>query len=256
MRVVGLWCYPVKSMAAGGLDRLELGATGAKGDRAYGVLDRASGTIISAKREGRLLYAASRRDPSGAVVVTLPDGREHRPGAELDGEISAWLGRDVSVVAASSHGIGTFECPEDIDDEAASIIAWDGPEGSFVDSSPLHLLTTASLRAVARERPDLDWTLARFRPNVLIDAEGDESIEDGWLGATLHLGGADVRVEGPCGRCVMTTRPQPAGVERSLDILRHLNAARSGSLGVLASVVRPGPVAVGDSVELVEGALG
>ena len=33
-----------------------------------------------------------------------------------------------------------------------------------MDSSPIHLLTTASLRAVRAQRPDLDWQTRRFRP--------------------------------------------------------------------------------------------
>ncbi|MEO7398032.1 MAG: sulfurase, partial [Ilumatobacteraceae bacterium] len=47
-------------------------------------------------------------------------------------------------------------------------------------------------------------------------------------------------------RCVMTTRQQPGGVERDLDVLRTINRERDGFLAVGALVVQPGVVHVGD----------
>ena len=52
----------------------------------------------------------------------------------------------------------------------------------------------------------------------------------------------------PIDRCVMTTRPQPGGIERDLDVLRTINAERQSWLGVGALVVEAGTLAVGDEV--------
>jgi len=38
-----------------------------------------------------------------------------------------------------------------------------GPDYSFVDSSQVHVLTTSSVHMLEGERPDLDWSLQRFR---------------------------------------------------------------------------------------------
>lgn len=47
--VVGLWCYPVKSMQGVELTAATLNERGLLGDRAYAVLDNDTGHIASAK---------------------------------------------------------------------------------------------------------------------------------------------------------------------------------------------------------------
>jgi uncharacterized protein YcbX len=103
---------------------------------------------------------------------------------------------------------------------------------------------------VSAERPELRWDVLRFRPNVLIEADGTECIEAAWVGRRVALGQVELDVRGPCGRGVMTTRPQPGGLPRELDIVRHLTAAHSANLGVLAQVTRGGRIDVGQSVTL------
>ena len=46
----------------------------------------------------------------------------------------------------------------------------------------------------------------------------------------------------------MTTRPQPGGIERDLDVLRTINRERDGYLAVGSVVIRAGRMAVGDAV--------
>ena len=46
-------------------------------------------------------------------------------------------------------------------------------------------------------------------------------------------------------RCVMTTRPQPGGIERDLDVLRSIHRTRDGCLAIGALVATPGPRAGG-----------
>ena len=50
----------------------------------------------------------------------------------------------------------------------------------------------------------------------------------------------------------MTTRPQPDGIERDLDVLRAINAAGL-HLGVGGLVTRTGRVRVGDRLEVSAG---
>jgi uncharacterized protein YcbX len=51
-------------------------------------------------------------------------------------------------------------------------------------------------------------------------------------------------------RCVVTTREQPGGIIRQLDVLRHINRAYEGSFGVRAMVASHGRVSVGETVEV------
>jgi uncharacterized protein YcbX len=248
MKVAALWRYPVKSMQGESRDTVSISERGIEGDRHFGVLDVGSGTILSAKKEGRLLEA--RALLAGVeLTIRLPTGETAMgTGPSVDAALSAWLNRPVHLIEARPDGRGTYQMPADFEDDASEPVEWQGPRGSFADTSPVHLLTTASLRAMAAERPDLQWAVARFRPNILIESDGDDCLEQGWLGRRLTVGEVELDVGRPCSRCVMTTRVQPGGIERQLDILRHVNAAHGANLGVLARVTRGGTVAAGQPV--------
>ena len=92
----------------------------------------------------------------------------------------------------------------------------------------------------------------RFRMLFEIDGVGAHE-EDEWIGSTVQLGDAVVAVVGDVGRCAITKRDPDTGVT-DLDTLRGLaQYRREGKteplpLGVYASVVVPGAVAVGDPV--------
>jgi uncharacterized protein YcbX len=127
------------------------------------------------------------------------------------------------------------------------------PPGRFVDVESILIVTNTSLRAGAALYPDGDWDVRRFRPNLFIDVEDDDAdgfAEDRWQGKTLRVGNVEVRVNNPCFRCTMVTRPQP-GLERDLDIYRTLARHHNGNFGMWASVQTPGAISVDDPVELI-----
>jgi hypothetical protein len=249
VELVGLWRYPVKSMQGEALDDVRLGPFGVAGDRRWGVQVPESGRILSAKREGLLLTA--RATTTDSVRIALPTGETlDGLGPTSDAALSAWLERPVHLIEASHEDVPTFESQVDDTDDASASTTWRGRPGSFVDSSAVHLLTTASLRALAGQRPDLDWNLARFRPNLVIEAAGDERVEDAWVGRRCRVGDAQLEIIKPCERCVMVTRFQPGGRHRQLEVLTHLSQVAESMLGVLARVVHPGSIAVGASVSL------
>jgi uncharacterized protein YcbX len=121
------------------------------------------------------------------------------------------------------------------------------PPGAFHDLSPLHLMTTASLRDLSADATPYD--VRRFRPNVLVDV-GDadrEFPESAWVGGDLSVGSARLHVSIPTIRCVVPTRPQP-DVELDKGITRQLADRTNRFLGVYADVSAPGVVRVGDGV--------
>ncbi|HEV2369635.1 MAG TPA: MOSC N-terminal beta barrel domain-containing protein [Acidimicrobiales bacterium] len=250
VKVGAVWRYPVKSMRGEQLREAAVGPRGLAGDRHYGVLDVASGTILSAKREGRLLQAQSVLAGS-ELTVRLPTGETLLGlGANVDRALSDWLGRPVHLVEAAEHGRATYENIYDFEDDASEPTSWEGPPGSFVDSSPVHLLTTSSLGVGASGRPDLQWDVRRFRPNIVVDSAEDEMVELAWSGRRVRIGEVLLDIWKGCARCVMTTRSQPGGIERQLDVLRHINAEHAALLGVLAGVSEGGRLAVGQGVSL------
>ncbi len=225
------------------LSELRCDVNGVAGDRSFGVLDVESGTILSAKREGRLL-AASAFLQSGVLGVRLPDGAEFRQGSLLDGALSEWLQRTVRLVPAATHGVGTFQSPEDFERDDSTLVSWEGLAGSFVDESAVHLVTTGDLARLGEERPDLQWDVRRFRPNIVIDSEDTLEVVPG---RRLDFGEVGIEIEKACSRCVMTTRAQPGNLERQLDVLRHIAQLHHGDVGVRARIVRAGSLRVGDS---------
>ncbi len=245
-RVSSLWCYPVKSMQGEERNELLFEAGGVEGDRQYGVLDVEANTVLSAKREGRLLDAAASL-AGGELLVTLPDGRSFNEGEPLDEVLTSWLGRPLRLVDSASFGAATYEAHEDSEDDDSPLVTWEGLRGSFVDESALHLMTTLDIDQLVRERPDLQWEARRFRPNVLMEPVADSPLPLE-PGMRVAVGECEIAITKGCTRCVMTTRPQPGALERQLEILRHVSRYHDGAVGVRASVVRTGTVRIGDPV--------
>lgn len=232
MRVIELWRYPVKSMQGERLDMAEITATGIAGDRSWGVFDRETNTILTARRSPRLLFATARY-VDGQVTVTTAKGER----LDTDRELSSWLDRDVELRRAGTKAGGRFEAPVDDFEEGGVWKSWEGPPGSFHDSTRTRV-SLGSTDSVG------EWDRRRFRLNVVLDGEG----ENDWFGATLTAGSARLEVRKHIDRCVVVTRAQPGGLARDLNVLRTVNAEQNGCLGIGALVVRPGRLVVGDDV--------
>jgi hypothetical protein len=104
---------------------------------------------------------------------------------------------------------------------------------------------------MARLNPAPHWDVRRFRPNLVITTvEGvDGLVEAGWRGCSLRVCELVVRGELPTGRCAMTMQAQ-GDLPRDPTVLRTIVREAGQELGIYASVIHPGRVAVGDTVEL------
>ena len=246
-----IWRYPVKSLQGEQLDEAVVEPTGLLGDRSWGIEDRDTGTILTGRREPRLLAAAAALDGDGRPVITMPDGTTLRDvGAATDEALSAWLGRTVTLVAAQGTPGGRAEFFADATDDSSDAVEWTMPPGRFVDAMPLLILTSASLRAAAGIYGDGDWDVRRFRPNLFVDTELEGWVEDGWCGATVRIDDVELLPRQSCVRCTMITRAQP-GLERDLDIYKTVARHHGGNLGVWTAVGTGGAVRVGAEVDVV-----
>jgi len=231
MQVRELWRYPVKSLQGERLETVEVTPDGLEGDRRFAIYDAETGLGLTARRKPELLFASARLLDDGQVEITLPDGSEARDDAAL----SAWLGRPVKLQSTDTDAARRFEDTVDFEREATSAWAsFEGAPGAFHDSAQARvtLVSTATIGG---------WDRRRFRANVLLDGEG----EDGLVGSQVFLGDAVLDVGMRIQRCVMTTRPQPGGIERDLDVLRTIARERDACLAIGALVARPGSVRVG-----------
>lgn len=235
MRVLELWRYPVKSLQGEQLDSVVLAGAGLEGDRRFAIYDAETGFGLTARRVPQLLFASARLRDDGSVEITLPDGSQ----AHGDDALSAWLGRRVALRSLIAEEPRRYENPV-IDFEHDTERDWasfEGAPGAFHDSSGarVSLVSTATIGS---------WDRRRFRSNVLLDGYGEDSL----VGSQVTLGGAVLDVGMRIQRGVMTTRPQPGGIEHDLQVLRTIARERDAYLAVGARVTQPGRVAVGDAL--------
>jgi uncharacterized protein YcbX len=237
-RIVGLWRYPVKSMAAEALPEVEVSWHGLAGDRRWAfvrenVVESGFPWLTLRDRNDMNRYRPQFVDPlrpdTSATQVATPSG------ALLDVTDPA-LARELAPGGARliRQARGIF------------------------DTFPLSLVTTQSIA-------HLSWKVGtaldvqRFRPNFLVEMEDDAPFaEDSWVGSTLRIGGNGgmgepggmrLRLDKRDGRCLVITL-DPATAERDPAILRTVARDHENGFGVYGTTVRPGPVAVGDAVFL------
>jgi uncharacterized protein YcbX len=246
--VAAIWRYPVKSLQGESLAAGELDGDGLRGDRGWGIRDALTGRILTGRRQPQLLLAGATLAEDGQPDIVLPDGTLlHGAGPATDAALSDWLGTPVTLAAAADESGGRAEFFADATDDTSPAVEWTMPPGRFVDALALLVLSTASLRTAAGLYPGGDWNVRRFRPNVLVDIDGDGWPEDGWCGATVGVGDAEIVPQAPCVRCTMVTRPQP-DIERDLDIYLTVARHHAGTFGVWTAVATPGTVRTGDAV--------
>lgn len=249
--ITALSRFPVKSMQGETMTRAIIGPTGIIGDRAWGIIDVTTGFVLTARREPALLLATAcyptdaDADDATPPTITLPDGSI----AADDEALSVWLGRPVRLERASVERRSTYENVVDFENEDTSDwVGWQGPAGTFHDSTrtQLSIASTTAMRG---------WDPRRFRANVIVamptTADGGTPTpppEFALVDSLVAVGASRVDVVKRIDRCVMTTRPQPGGIERDLEVLRTIRRDYGGDLGVGALVRDPGPVAVGDPV--------
>lgn len=235
MVVAQLWCYPVKSMAGHQVDGAEVGELGIAGDRQWGLVDRTSGLVLTARRVPELLFATPVVD-GDAVSIRLPDGTV----TSDDQVLSDWLGRTVALRRPGADERGQYEIADNDDDPGSEWIQWHGPKGVWHDSTRTRL-SIISAEAIGQR------DVRRFRPNVVLHGGDERSLVD----TDIAVGSARLRVMKEIDRCVIVTRPQP-GLERDTSVLTQIHRERDGSLGVGAVVRQPGRITVGDAIETAE----
>jgi uncharacterized protein YcbX len=228
-RVVGLWRYPVKSMAAEPLTEAEVTWHGISGDRRWAFI-----------REGV--------EKSGFPWLTLRDRaemRHYRPSFTDPNR------PDASPTVVETPSGKTFDVTDpalssDLSADGARVIRQD--RGVF-DTFPLSVITTQTVARIG-ELVGNPLEVQRFRPNILVEAATDAPFaEDAWVGCVLRMGSARLRVDKRDGRCVVITIDPKTG-ERDPAILRAVADERQGCLGVYGSTVDPGRLVLNDSVQI------
>ena len=274
--------YPVKSMLGEQLDSVQLDAGGIVGDRCWALRDEVRGGIRGAKVLHDLMNFAARypdrrhavNDCVDHVEITLPDGTtavsdegdvNARLSSALNNEVTLWPLQPPEQADHYRRGAPVLDDMEAefrrmfarTDDEPLpdlsafppELAEYESPVGTYFDAYPLLIATTGGLELLAAAHPDGQIDMRRFRPNLVIDlpAVDGKPAELAWVGKTLRIGSAEIAVEMPCPRCIMTTLPF-ADLEKDPKIMRTLVREFDGDFGVYARVSKPGTLSVGDDV--------
>jgi len=262
--VSALWRYPVKSMRGEACTEVDVGGRGVAGDRAYALVDAQSGKIASAKNPrlwpDLLSYGARYLEPPDAagraarVEVAFPSGTKMQSDdAALARMLSVELGRPVRFSASAPVDPVLDEYWPDMEDLAHRDTVTEEATKSqtFFDAASVHLVTQRTLEALHALAPEASFSVARFRPNIVVEAPDDDADfpEDAWVGRSLHIGDVVLNITQQTGRCVMTTLAQQ-GLPNDGNVLRTAARNHSAYVGVYAEVVRGGTVRVGERLIL------
>ena len=121
----------------------------------------------------------------------------------------------------------------------------------FADGFPLLIVSQASLDDL-NNRLDTPVEMKRFRPNIVVSG-CDAFAEDSWQ--SIEVGGISIRIVDGCPRCSVPTVDPSTGMLSGPEPIHTLSSYRERDgevyFGVNAAADREGPIAVGDTVTVV-----
>jgi uncharacterized protein len=252
-RVTRFSIAPVRSLALLHPDEIDLTEVGVVEDRRFYLVEETD-RLIDRTVIGELVRIRAWTDQAATRLrLELPDG------TVLDDEVR--LGEPVETPIYDRTGVGhVVDGPW-----AAALSAFTGREIRLIRcaqpagtrlGNPASLVTDGSLRALAGHADRAEVDARRFR--MLMELSGAEPHEeDTWIGKRVAIGDAVLHVRKPCARCAITTQDPDTGL-RDMDTLRTiigyrgLREGKKVDFGVLADVVQPGRVRVGDEVSVLD----
>lgn len=245
---------PVKSTALHHPDEITLERRGAVGDRAFFFVDE-HGKRFSGATKAPILPIRSRYDAgTGVLELALPNGVivSGEPVVTEEALLVDFYGRPVR--AHLVQGSFTEELSAYVGHPVR--LARPDRDGEALDVRPVTLVSLESVEEL-RRRGGHDGSLspARFRMTIEVDGVSRPHEEDTWRSRRVRVGEAELLIEDPVPRCVVTTLDPETGLRDfpTLHVIkdyRGVSAQGNLEFGVYAEVVAPGRVRVGDPVEV------
>ncbi len=251
--VTGFTTTPVKSMALTRPARIELSAFGCVGDRRF-LCTRSNGQRLSGISKAALMPIRPAYDADAErLALTFPDGSIIDGDATTVGEPLTVELFDRAIPARVLDGPFNEAIRSQARDDTLSLARVVEPEYAG-GAHRASVISLASVADVGRHAGDERLDPRRFR--MLIEIDGVEPYgEDTWQGRRVRFGHAVVRIGGRMNRCVMTTLDPDTGEQNApvLDALaEHRKVGTELLLGVSGDIDRPGTIAVGDDVVVLD----
>jgi uncharacterized protein YcbX len=252
MTVTALSVAAVKATRLRPVQRIELDELGARGNRAFHVIDD-RGRMVNGKRIGDLTKVVADYDvESGRLGLAFPDGTSAVGQVRYGETVSArFFSHEISareLVGPWDEALSSF-FGQPLRLASAEIAVDRGRSGA------VSLISRGSLRRLAEANGDDSIDARRFRMLVEIDGVAAHE-EDRWVRRRVRIGSALVVMQGHVGRCLVTSRDPDTGEVNlpTLDMLagyrRHLDTTEPLPFGIYGAVLEPGSVSVGDAVAL------
>lgn len=250
MKVSRLSIAPVKGLGLVHPEHVLLGRSGVRNDRRFHLVDP-DGRLVNNKTCGELLQVHPTLDDDATQLAL------HFPGGTVvDGDVvlgapveTSFYGRPVAgriVEGPWSEALSAHA------GRRLRLVRTD-EQGAAIDRTHVvSLISDGALRALGRQAGVEEVDGRRFRMTIEIEGCAEHE-EDEWIGGEVDVGDARIRVSGPVGRCVVTTRNPETGLS-DLDTLaalakyRSIREGKSFGCGVCGDVVLEGTVRVGDSL--------
>jgi uncharacterized protein YcbX len=247
--VTALSVAAVKGTRLRTVEAIELGRTGAAGDRRFFVIDERD-RMVNSKMLGSLQTVVADVE-DGSLRLLFPDGAEvAAPVAVGEPVTTRFYSRPLDarlVTGPFSSALSEF---------VGKNVRLVEPGAGAIDrgrAGGASLISRGSLAALASAAGEQAVDPRRFR--MLIEVDGpDAHAEDRWVGRAVRIGDATVRFRGHVGRCLITSRePESGDIDLpTLDIIGDYRAGVETTeplpFGIYGEVMAEGTVRVGDPV--------
>lgn len=232
-----LWIYPIKSLSGISLDTVLLEKRGFQYDRRWMLVDNEKRFITQRQYPKMTLIEpeladfglAIRAPDMPVLIIPYPDPQielydevevtcwddqisAHHINTAIDNWFSEFLGIDCQLVYMPDKSLRA------VDPDYAQA----GDIASFSDGFPNLIISEASLDDL-NSRMDIDLTMNRFRPNIVIS--GCEPYAEDGLGH-FKIEQIDFYAVKPCSRCVITTINPVTGKKEGREPLHTLSQFR------------------------------
>lgn len=269
LTVSELTIYPVKSLGAIDLMRMQIDAFGPVGDRRFVVAD-SKGRFVTQREYPRMTLVQVAMHDNGTLEFFAPDmpvfslaapSVENSERQDVRRDIVVWrdtieacdMGDAIAAWLSSYIGkeVRLYYMPDDSVRAVDPQYGRAGDRVSFADGFQLLLIGAASLAEFNRALSE-PITSRRFRPNIVV-AGATPYAEDEWR--RLRIGTIEFDVVKPCSRCVIpsidprTAQKQPV-VAQTLARLRMRDRAIYFGQNLIAR--GRGEIAVGDTVTVID----
>jgi len=266
LRVVRLSIAPVRALGLWHPDSIDLTESGVLEDRRF-YLDDEHGRLMDRLRAGSLVRVQARTNAQATWLrLMFPDGSivagDVHVGAPVETEVYGRLAIGHVVEGPWAAALEEFA------HRPVRLVRCDVPGGTRIRPgetqvrNAVSLVSDGSLRELARQLDVSAVDARRFR--MLIEIEGARPHEeDTWIGSRLEIGTAALSITKPDARCAITTQDPETG-HPDLDTLRTILRYRGFraadgehklDFGVLGEVLRPGRVAIGDAITVIDRAI-